>query len=312
MSWAEVDNRDTRAAGVAHSRRLCAGRRQSRVGALVAGPALGIVLGLVFVSPAAGFTLGVGPTEMCFASTVAATGVIEASMASANEATATAESQITLLATARVPLTFSVASSPDLLTMPDVASGPGVAQSSSSPTVYTFSAGAISSVPRTLYWDVSFSNTALPECAEALFKVITTAARTLTVVPATPEAQQKPQPLRVDIKAAKTLRLIHGSITYGVVCTRACSGKVGYRLYVRGLHGRLVYLPKLSFGPTRFSIEGATGGSAILVRHYRGASLRLLRRMLSRHALLELRIAAKATTGSSKAGGVSKTVLITR
>ena len=230
-----------------------------------------------------------------------------------NGATATAGGQITLSATARVPLTFSVASSPSLLAVPDVASGPGIAQSGGTPTVYTFFAGAISNVPRTVYWDVSFPNTALPGCSEVPPEVITTAARTLTVVPTPPEAEEGLQPLRLDIKAAKALHLIHGSITYGVACTRACSGSAGYRLYLRGFHDRLIYLPKLSLKPTRFSIGGAAGGSDILVRRYKGASLRLLRRMLGRHVLLELRIAAKATNGSSEAAvGVSKAVLIAR
>lgn len=243
---------------------------------------------------------------------VAATEEIEASMAPVNEASVTTGTQISFSATGRVPLTFSVASSPSLLAMPDIATGPGIAQSSGSPAVYTFSSPAVSSLPRMVYWTVSFSTEALPECTGAPSKVVTASERTLMVVPATSEVKAKPAPLRLDIKAAKTFHLVHGSITYSVACTGVCVGSSGYRLYIRRPGGRLVYLPKLGLKPTGFSIKGATGGSHVLVRHYKGASMRLLQRLLHKNALLELQIAARAANGSSEAVEANKAALIAR
>ena len=79
------------------------------------------------------------------------------------------------------PLTFSVASSPALLSSPDIDSGPGALQPGTS--LYTFTSTTVAATPRTIYWDASFTFT--PADCEGP-STFTTPARTLTVVSPSP------------------------------------------------------------------------------------------------------------------------------
>jgi hypothetical protein len=56
---------------------------------------------------------------------------------------------------ASTPLTFRVASSPTLLSNPDIASGPGMRQAETA--TYTFTSTVASAVPRMVYWAASFT-----------------------------------------------------------------------------------------------------------------------------------------------------------
>ncbi len=82
-------------------------------------------------------------------------------------------------------LTFSVASSPALLSTPDIDSGPGSLQPGTS--LYTFTSTKATATPRTIYWTASFTFT--PEdCEKAT--TFTTPARTLTVISPPPTAAE--------------------------------------------------------------------------------------------------------------------------
>jgi hypothetical protein len=82
------------------------------------------------------------------------------------------------------PLTFNIASSPSLLSAPDVDSGLGALQSGA---LYTFTSSKASAVTRTVYWSASITFT--PDDCEAPV-TFTTPARTLTIVlPASAEAE---------------------------------------------------------------------------------------------------------------------------
>jgi hypothetical protein len=79
------------------------------------------------------------------------------------------------------PLTFVVASSPALLSSPDIDSGPGSEQNG----IYTFSSVKAAASPgRTIYWAASFTRT-LKGC-EGPPVTFTTPPRTLTILPLPP------------------------------------------------------------------------------------------------------------------------------
>jgi len=79
---------------------------------------------------------------------------------------------------AESPLTFEVASSPTLISDPDVDSGPGVREQLGVP--YSFTSSKATSVPRTIYWAVTFTRV-LRGC-EGPPVTFTTPVRSLTVV----------------------------------------------------------------------------------------------------------------------------------
>jgi hypothetical protein len=81
------------------------------------------------------------------------------------------------------PLSFEVASSPSLLSSPDVDSGVGsLQQATGTPSPqYAFTSTKAAATPRTIYWSVSFSSS-LPECPQPVH-TYRTPARALTVLP---------------------------------------------------------------------------------------------------------------------------------
>jgi hypothetical protein len=152
------------------------------VGLLVALGALACAMTVLAV-PTQALGDGMPPWAICADSTEAAElSTPHLTASPANGATVQASTPVTFSVKSfsgesDYALTFSVASSPALLSTPDIDSGPGSLQTGTS--LYTFTSTKATATPRTIYWAASFTFT--PEDCEKP-TTFTTPARTLTVV----------------------------------------------------------------------------------------------------------------------------------
>jgi hypothetical protein len=202
------------------------------VGQLVALGGLGCAITVPAVPVHA---LGMPPWLVCADSKEAAELSVPhiALPAPPNGATVLAGTPVTFSGEYGHALTFSVASSPALLSSPDIDSGLGSLQPGTS--LYTFTSTKATAIPRTIYWAASFTFT--PEDCESP-STFTTPVRTLTVVSPSPteevvvtknrEAEPAADIGSVSLDAA-TIR-VQGSHEAGVklACAGAgaCSGKL--------------------------------------------------------------------------------------
>jgi hypothetical protein len=158
--------------------------RRSSIGWLVTLGALGSVAAGPAI-PAQGFTQGPPPPyAICTSASMADRTALEASLGPGNGATVQAGTPVSFSGNSGAPVTFAVASSLASLYSPDIDSGVGSVQPGASPSTYAFTSTKASATPRTVYWDASFSDAGLAECAGLSPTIYTTQARTLTVLPA--------------------------------------------------------------------------------------------------------------------------------
>jgi hypothetical protein len=151
--------------------------RRSGIGWLVALSALGCAM-TVHAVPAQALP----PWFSCFAASNANRVALEASLSPANSATVQTGTPVTFSGSSTPPVTFAFASSTALLSSPDIDSGPGTLQAGTS--TYTFTSTKTAATAGTVYWDASFSDATLAECAGESPTTFTTQVRTLTVLPA--------------------------------------------------------------------------------------------------------------------------------
>lgn len=190
------------------------------------------------VSPAQGYVVPPSPYLSCLNDGQSDLKALETSLTPANGATVQEGTLVTFKGTSAVTPGFAVASSPALLSNPDIDGGSGFAQpqpsssGSSGDQTYTFTSTRATIAPGTIYWDASFSDATLAECAGLAPTTYTTAKRTLTIVPAPtppapapPPAPAEPLPLRVDISVTSSFHLAHPTVTYRVHCTASCTGE---------------------------------------------------------------------------------------
>jgi hypothetical protein len=147
---------------------------------LVVLGALGLVA-MGSVNPAQAFGGGLPPWFSCFAASNANRVALETSLSPANGATVQTGTPVTFSGSSTPPVTFVVASSAALLSSPDIDSGSGTLQPGTS--TYTFTSTKATATPGTVYWNVSFSDATIAECAGESPTTFTTKARTLTVLP---------------------------------------------------------------------------------------------------------------------------------
>jgi len=150
----------------------------------------------------------------------------------ANGATLPAGTSVTFSGeSSRRALTFSVASSPALLSSPDIDSGPGSLQSGTS--LYTFTSTKATATPRTIYWVASFTLT--PKDCEGP-STFTTPKRTITVLPSPTEGpatknnseQEAAVTGSVSLDGSTLTVQSSGEATVKLTCTGTgtCSGKL--------------------------------------------------------------------------------------
>jgi hypothetical protein len=132
-------------------------------------------------SPALALTYGFAPWFVCENNKEAAeVGAREMGLEPANGATVSAGTPVTFSGESSRALTFNVASSPSLLSSPDIDSGAG----SQSGDLYRFTSTKATATPRTIYWTASFTFT--PGDCEGP-STFTTPVRTLVVAPSAAE-----------------------------------------------------------------------------------------------------------------------------
>jgi hypothetical protein len=261
---------------------------------IAAGVALSCVT-LLACASAGALNFGLSPSEIC-GSEVRSNEVVERYTRLLNPTegtTVTVGQSVTFTGESgyESPLRFMVASSPALLSAPDIDSGPGVAQPSS---VYAFISTNATAIPRTIYWAASFTRT-LKDC-EGPPVTFTTPPRALTVVSApvllTPDLT--PPHLSVSVGPLARLRARNATLAYQVSCSLTCTGTTTATVWIIR-HGLPMPAPKLDLAPMSVSIVPTSGGSEQVAYRYRGRALRRLRRVLRSGARIELRISADAS-----------------
>ena len=210
---------------------------------------------------------------------------------------------LTFSAASESPLTFAVASSAAALSSPDIDSGIGLVQPespSAGPPTYTFTSTKATTTPRTIYWDVSFSDADIPACAGLTPQIHTTPADTLTVLPPPPAVVTStpvPAPVRVSILIPVSFNVAHPTVTYRVHCTASCTGDTYYRVVVRR-HGKTIRDTTLDYDSADVFVTAASGGDEQFTRPYRGRQLHKLRALLHAGGVVEIEIYANVTGAS--------------
>jgi hypothetical protein len=142
--------------------------------------------------PGQAYTAKVEPAFLCNMEGQAAARAAGESVRPPSGAAVVAGSPVSLSAESPWPLTFAVASSPALLSSPDIDSGAGALQpAGSSPEsapghTYTFTSTKATTTPGTIYWAASISSNSIPICAGLPAESFTTPTQMLTVLPASP------------------------------------------------------------------------------------------------------------------------------
>lgn len=267
---------------------------------------------------AEGFVVEPPPYTICFNDAQANESALVASLSPAANTTLTVGTPLTLSGSSSAPLTFAVASSPALLSDPDVDHGAGIEQPATGVSAtYTFTSTAATAKPGTIYWSASFSSSAFPACAGSAPATYTTPARALTVAPAPvsepspPEApsvapRAAPIPLRVGLLAAGGFDAKHPLVAYRVHCSASCTGQSSCRAFALKGHQRTPAASVLDLPSTPVSIS-APGGEQRITHRYEGTALRALRRIthagrkLALHCELTAREAPGATAVQSAA-----------
>jgi hypothetical protein len=125
-----------------------------------------------------------------------------------------------------VPVTFAVASSPILLSTPDVDAGPGVQQMSpSGGLAYTFTSSKAAATAGTVYWTASISNVGLPDCSGAEPTTYTTKVRTMTIMAPLPVTMGTTTPPPVPSLVSVLATSLRVSAVDAVAIELACGGE---------------------------------------------------------------------------------------
>jgi hypothetical protein len=262
------------------------------------------------------------PALICSSAGLADLGALENQLSPANGATVQAGTPIVFSGNSESPLTFAVASSPALLSSPDIDGGLASAQpqpySSGPPVVntYTFTSTKATATPGVVYWDASFSTASLAQCVGLAPYTDTTTPRTLTVLPApapipTPAPAPAPTPpappVHVSIGAPGRLHLTHPTVLYRIYCTRTCSGDTYYQALVLRRHQKTIRAPKLDLSPEPVSIPAAAGGNEQVAHPYSGRALRMFTSIIRSGGVVELQISVRVTDSSSNVAQAQRT-----
>ncbi len=195
---------------------------------------------------------------------------LEYSLSPSNESTVPVGVPVTFSGSSGLPVTFAVASSPALLSSPDIDSGLGSGQpepmSSGHEDAYTFTSTKATATARTVYWDASFSTANISECAGMSASTYTTKVRTLTVL-APPSSTPMPSPAATPattgpesgaVSLVSTSIAVQGSgmALVKLDCTghMACEGNLTLTAEAKGRKKRIT--STVTVGSASFSISG--------------------------------------------------------
>jgi hypothetical protein len=274
---------------------------------VIVGLMLAVCTGLLACAPANALNYGPSPEELCGMET-GANQVVEREtrlLSPAEGATVTVGESVTFTGeTGSEPLRFMVASSPELLSTPDIDGGMGEAQAGGGGK-YAFTSTKATATARTIYWAASFTRT-LKGC-EGPPVTFTTPPRTLIVAPPLVSPATSSPHLRVAVVHVSTHVAPGASkatIIYDVTCSISCTGSATVAAWARLGRHSAVLVPKLGLAPMRVNITSVSAGSEQITFRYRGQALRRLQRVLQRGTSLELRVSVQASnphTGLARA-----------
>jgi hypothetical protein len=185
-----------------------------------------------------------------------------------------------------------------------------------------------------VYWQASFTRT-LPNCQNESREFTTVVpafkipARIIDVIPGEVELPAEETPsgrcgphtclgsatpsgLRVGITAAHIVHDGSHRVAYLVSCTAACVGTTSFRASLDTRRAKHTPLAALDFGPRRFAISGASGGTHRVTDRFRGRALARLRAILRSGGQVRLVIAAHVTDARGKSTSVTRVELLRR
>jgi hypothetical protein len=232
------------------------------------------------------------PEGGCQAQASSSFDVMESWLGPPSGTTVTADSPVTFSTHSETPLTIAVASSPGLISSPDIDSGtmsrvpfteePGPQTS----FTYTYTSTVATNTPGTVYWQATTSSAYIEPCASFAPYLYRTDIRTLRIFP---------KPVEVSIERPAGLSRTQ-AVTYSVRCTITCTGDTYYQAYVLSHHAGARRIPMLDSSPTPVSIVGV--GTEPFVHGYTGSALRTLDGVIRAHEAMEIEISVKVTDSS--------------
>jgi hypothetical protein len=199
---------------------------------------------------------------------------------------------VTFSGEASYPLTFNIASSPTLLSAPDIDSGLGSLQSG---TLYAFTSSKASAVARTVYWSASITFT--PDDCEVPVTFMTP-VRTLTIVsPSSAEAEAAAKKKQEEEAAAQqkhaeevaalaksaaeeaaaadgvSLESMMIDVASGrrvavklkCVGTTTCTGVLALTMRATAGKGKSQHTHILTVGPVKFSMDAGTAATVYVI-----------------------------------------------
>jgi hypothetical protein len=284
-----------------------------RLGAPVLGVCVAAVLSAaVGCAAAVAYTAETPPWVACTLESGAKQQLLESTITPADAAAVKQGTPLVLTARSDVPVTFAVASTPALLSAPDLDTGPGTASAQPGyelPT-YTFTSTNATQAPRVLYWQVSFSTSSLPVCASVSPTIEYTAARRVTVLAAPSIVPEAPFQLSLDHTALFQVR--RHAVTYRVSCTSSCTGTMSASAVILRHHRRLRRVSRLDFGPLPLDIAAAGGGSVELEHHYGHGATQLIEAAAHNAEQVELEIDVEATNAKGQPASSQTTTILRR
>lgn len=250
---------------------------------------------VALASPALAFTEGFSPGSECESNKHSAEVVArEMTSEPSNGATVAAGTPVTFSGESNQALTFNVASSPALLSSPDIDSGTGAP----SGAFYRFTSTKATAMPRTIYWTASFTFT--PGDCESP-STFTTPVRTLIVAPSAAEVaatqarqEEEAAKKRLEEEAAAKKKeeetaaagsVVLDGVTINVENSReatirltcsdvaTCAGKLTLTASVTTGKGKARHAKTESIGTASFSIAAGTGATVKITLDSTGRSL---------------------------------------
>jgi hypothetical protein len=282
---------------------LCGWLRGLAVSGLVAGA------GALFATPAAsGYSFETPPWVVCSGAASANLTGLEYPFTHTAPTAVTVGMPVTLTVTSSVPVQFSFASTAALLSSPDIDGGAGSDQTPAAQGAhtYSFTSTKATATAGRVYYQGSFSDAGIPQCAGQTPTILKTAVHTLTVAPPVPPsapaagsevpAASTSTPggpvFSVGLNAPLSVRLRRSGFSFLVSCSRACSGSSQVTVLLVRPHGPAKHLTRFQPTATRVEINGQDGGGERITERLNSRLVAQLRSLVHSTAKLELELVA--------------------
>jgi hypothetical protein len=232
--------------------------------------------------------------------------LLEATFAQRAGSTVYVGTPVTFSSVSSSPLSFAIASSPTLLSTPDIDSGAGSPAPAPPPdapgsVVYSFTSTKATATARTVYWTASFSSAGISGCAGQPQQTRTTRPESLAIV-ARPGPAPEPASATAEltISAPHRFDLRHPFVVYQIHCTVSCSGETNYHVLILRPHRHAIRVSQLDQTPTSFAV-GTGQREWRFSRRLDGRALRVLRHLLHDRSTVAFALTVTATDVTGEA-----------